>query len=314
MTGSPIIIGIHGLNNKPPQETLQKFWRLAIAEGLETHQSAPDLPFDFTSAYWADLMHPIALQGEDGKPADGEVNKQPYVPSQSLADDSDNNILEEITTFFQSGTERAARRFLGTLKSKLGFGFDLGQFALNRFAGILLKVLLEDLSRYYTDENLRNRVQDRLRSVLLANRDREMMLVAHSMGSIIAYDVLTQISAVDEAFQVERFVTIGSPLGLRYVKQRGEEKPGNLPPTRTPDCVQRWVNMGDRRDPVALDIELANDYAANRDGIVCEDIPVKNDYEVRGQKDDELDSNPHKSYGYVRTREFSEHLRNFVDQ
>ena len=41
-----IIIGIHGLGNKPPKETLEKWWKQAIADGLKLN-SYPSTEFNF---------------------------------------------------------------------------------------------------------------------------------------------------------------------------------------------------------------------------------------------------------------------------
>ncbi len=313
MTGSPIVIGIHGLNKKPTQATLDRYWRLSIAEGLEKHEQETDLQFDFASAYWANLMGRPFLRDEHDEPADGEINEEPYAPSPREAKASPlRALVEDAITDVQGGFEIAGRILLGRLKSELGFGFDLARFLFNKFAGALLDALLKDLARYYGDDVLREKVQAQLRSVLEDHSDRKIMLVAHSMGSIIAYDVLTQLSAPGNDIEVDRFVTIGSPLGLRYVKQRGEKNPQQPQATKTPNCVKSWVNMGDRRDPVALDIDLANDFAANGRGVLCEDIRVRNDYEIVKPGEKEPDANPHKSYGYLRTPEFAGRVHEFL--
>ncbi len=53
---SKIIIGIHGLGNKPPKELLARWWKEAILEGLrKNNYSAKD--FNFELVYWADILH-----------------------------------------------------------------------------------------------------------------------------------------------------------------------------------------------------------------------------------------------------------------
>ena len=94
------------------------------------------------------------------------------------------------------------------------------------------------------------------------------MLIAHSMGTIIAYDVLREIghaknSTYDPDFELAHFMTIGSPLGLPHVKAKILKERGYAP-VRTPSVVtERWVNYADRKDPVALDVHLRDDYAEN---------------------------------------------------
>ena len=51
-----VIIGIHGLGNKPPNITLEKWWKLAMIEGLKANNYNPVLP-KFELDYWADIMY-----------------------------------------------------------------------------------------------------------------------------------------------------------------------------------------------------------------------------------------------------------------
>ena len=82
---------------------------------------------------------------------------------------------------------------------------------------------------------------------------------------------------------------------------------------RTPSAVRkRWVNFGDRKDPVALDVHLRNDYDKNKHGVRCEDDLVYNDYRVAKRGETEPHRNHHKSYGYLRTPEFSALVRDFL--
>ena len=54
-----IIIGIHGMGNKPPRKQLQIWWRAAIREGLKGRGSF--WFFKFKLVYWASIVHPVAL-------------------------------------------------------------------------------------------------------------------------------------------------------------------------------------------------------------------------------------------------------------
>jgi len=71
--------------------------------------------------------------------------------------------------------------------------------------------------------------------------------------------------------------------------------------------VKRWTNFADRRDPVALDVHLADDYAPNDRGVQVKDDLVVNGYSNRAGK-----ANYHKMYGYPRAPELSEIVRAFL--
>jgi hypothetical protein len=50
-----VIIGIHGLANKPPRDEKMGWWKRALIEGLKRNcsKTTDELSFDFV--YWADL-------------------------------------------------------------------------------------------------------------------------------------------------------------------------------------------------------------------------------------------------------------------
>ena len=52
-----LIIGIHGLSNKPEKNQLAQWWQSAIQEGLKANRGI-DQQVNFNSLYWADVMYP----------------------------------------------------------------------------------------------------------------------------------------------------------------------------------------------------------------------------------------------------------------
>ena len=302
---APLVIGIHGLANKPEKAVLKKWWRQAIEEGLRKNQNDSDAEFDFEMVYWADQLYVNSMHQKQDFYFDQQFNDEPYVEA------AKGTLKFRKDGFFDS---LAAKTFdltgetLDLLKSR--FGFD-------SLADALLGKLLKDLNLYYQNEDKKIGLRDTLKAALLAHPDRKIMLVAHSMGSIIAYDVLTLLGQTDPEFKVDHFVTIGSPLGLPHVKGKIVEEFTHRGTAnervRTPSVVtNKWVNFADRKDPVALDVHLRDDYGANRDEIQCEDDLVHNDYRIKKRGKDEAVRNHHKSYGYLRTPEFSELLKSFL--
>ena len=68
------------------------------------------------------------------------------------------------------------------------------------------------------------------------------IIIAHSQGSMIAYDVLRRIKPPQ--FEIPLFITIGSPLGLQEVQDALRKWTGGTLPF--PPCVERWLNVADR--------------------------------------------------------------------
>lgn len=270
------IIGIHGLSNKPEETQLAKWWKDAIEEGLKRNH-AFEVDVDFTSVYWADVMYD-----------EPDPDPQPYLPSPGTGP------LQRYHDGWKDALSAEALDFGGDLLDDVK-----SFFKLRRTADLVLEKKLPDLYRYYKEPDIRDALRDRLKQALLASRSQRIMLIAHSMGSIIAYDVLRDLRDEHPDFRVPHFVTIGSPLGLPHVIYRIKEERGRA---RTPSVVERWTNFADRRDPVAADVFLKGDYEPNDRRVGVADDLVINDYP----------RNSHKSYGYLRAPEVSEAIRAFL--
>jgi hypothetical protein len=71
--------------------------------------------------------------------------------------------------------------------------------------------------------------------------------------------------------------------------------------------VRRWTNLADRRDPVAVDVHLADEFEPNDWGVSVEDRLVINGYVAPSGK-----PNHHKIYGYLRAPELSQLVKGFI--
>ncbi|MEJ2195856.1 MAG: hypothetical protein P8X73_13495 [Ignavibacteriaceae bacterium] len=177
----------------------------------------------------------------------------------------------------------------------------------------------KELEIYYKEErydtnNIKRAAKDLIRTkvveVLNKHKQDNIMFIAHSMGSIIAFDVLTFMIP---DIEIETFVTMGSPLGLPIIMSKiAEEKNMKehiMEKLETPPGVKRnWFNFSDLEDNVALNYDLGDDYSANSNGVTATDITVNNNYEMNGVR------NPHKSYGYLRVSELSEVIYDFLNK
>ncbi len=96
---------------------------------------------------------------------------------------------------------------------------------------------------------------------LLANvwsAERPLIVVGHSLGSVIAYDTLWELSRTSQ-IRVARFMTLGSPLGTRFVRRliRGATESGEK---RYPTNIDRWTNIAARGELTALYPRLRRQY------------------------------------------------------
>jgi len=309
---SKLIVGIHGLANKPERSVLEDYWRKAIAEGLEKNCGIQTPRFEFRLVYWADLLYKHPMHEDAHFDFDRLYNDEPYVPADPGA------LKVRKDNWFDDAVANA-RGLVGKAVDRLKT-----HFGMDALADWVLGRVVKDLAFYYDEKrNLCNRDQqlepaakvlrDELGKVLQEEKDKELMLIAHSMGSIIAYDVLRDLGMPgnDSQVRVRELVTIGSPLGLPHVHYKIREERKYDPKVRTPSIVTgHWANFADRRDPVCADVHLADDFEPNADGIQVSDDLVLNDYHKPGKPEKR---NHHKSYGYLRTPEVSHHIKRFFD-
>ena len=124
------------------------------------------------------------------------------------------------------------------------------------------------------------------------------VIVAHSQGSMIAYNVLRRLSP--SQCKVPLLVTIGSPLGISEVqdvlRQFAGKPSGKLP---FPPCVDRWINVAAYFDPVAADPSLAEEFESKGRRTI-EDALIQNPDSPR---------HPHSATGYLRTEEVRSAVR-----
>ena len=298
-----VVIFIHGLENKPPKKLLKKWYLKSIEEGFSKHGYA--LPhFDFEVVYWADLLYIRPLDPLIDDKQHRLYLDEPYHPS---------NL---------SGSNRESPSFKRKLFDRLEKFTDGLFLSKNSLVNVeyifdwITSRTFRDLHIYYRkgvsinkqpEESAKKIIRERLKNTLVTHQKQEILLIAHSMGSIVAYDVLTFM--VPE-INIHSLITLGSPLGLPMIKREifkefelDYTSQTQLP---TPENIRKaWHNLADLDDNVAINYNLEDDYAANAVGVAPKDVLVVNDYEYQGRK------NPHKSFGYLRTYEIVMILHDF---
>ncbi len=300
-----VIICIHGLGNKPSKELLNEWWKEAIIEGLRLRGINKKLPL-LEIVYWADILYDKPLNSLLKDDKDPLFLDEPYQPEPENIEIEDNQYKQKVADFI---TDKLNKLFLNEDKS-LNYG---------SITDYILKKYFHDLEEYYLDQPrilpygkrlVREIIRERLADVIRKYNNHEILIVAHSMGSIIAFDVLTFL--LPNA-HVKTFVTIGSPLGLPIIIGKIAEEQKNFSKENTliktpPSITESWYNFADIRDHVALNYKLADDFIPNQNGVIAKDFLVNNNYQANGIK------NPHKSYGYLRTPQFSQVISDFIGE
>jgi hypothetical protein len=277
----PHVTFIHGIGNKVEAKSLERSWVDALRDG-----GGPDLPAEDVSTslcYWADVLYESPLPDtpaviEAGEEADilaVEVVDEPWF--RELPEAQQREVLElaaEVGAVSwlddpaAGGTSRAAEE-LDPAVDEVGIDFERIPLP-GPVKRRLMAAFLRDVHHYLWNVEfnpgpgrsfaVRTEVRRRALDALAAAADvsRPHLLVGHSLGSVVAYDVLQNVA---DAPEVDGLITVGSPLGLDEVQDRldpGWSRWNGFPSRR---LKGRWVNVYDHLDPVCgFDPVLANDF------------------------------------------------------
>ncbi len=111
---------------------------------------------------------------------------------------------------------------------------------------------LGDFTRYLVSGRVRGAVKERAKEQLrpLADAGHSVAIIAHSWGTVVAYDSLLDLEAELPGLRIANLVTLGSPLWLvrRLLEDRSGRKPGQ---------TASWINVHARGDLVGAYLKPA---------------------------------------------------------
>jgi hypothetical protein len=186
---------------------------------------------------------------------------------------------------------------------------------LGRLANSTIRAQLADVIRYQRDlfgigTRIRALLRDALESAWAAGA--RVLLIGHSLGSVICYDTLWDLSREQGADpRVDLFMTLGSPLathvirrGLRGTNERGVDA--------YPRNIARWVNLTARADTTALHPRLESRFREMIElglvGSIEDYVDLENCF--RGA----YGLNTHEAYGYFFQRTLAEIVGEFIER
>lgn len=270
------IVYVHGNGNQVRAELLKALWDQAVF-GREMGERS-------RMAYWASLRYdePLPDSRAWGEP---ELSDEPELESAAPAAEPTESFIARVRSEAGEGLEiePAGDRLAGWLE-RMSYTADAlaeGEAAtapdapqaevlpLPRDARVaifraLVRVAFKDVHAYFFGgcmEPMRKVVRD-----ALPGPDGPVIVLGHSLGSIIAYDVLRESAGGGR--QIPLFLTVGSPLAVTEVQDL------ITAPLEVPAGVAAWRNVADCRDLVASDPTVRPEYAPPE---MCADFAVRND-------------------------------------
>ena len=287
---------VHGRDFKPVEETFTDLSMAALRAGVERDYPGQIDTFDAMRkhvAWYGDLNAEILLGC--GKRYDEQLD----------IGDRRNvlNALREITA-----RKRFGIRQYDQLPGKSAVPEAIADIAAPLLGAIGLSVpligtLAKDFAKYFDRKsdyaiNVRERLMTKLCELL--DRGDQIVLVTHGTGSVVAYDVLWQLSHDPDyrdsyaEKKVDLFLTLGAPLGDTNIRKRllGARKRIS---SRFPTNIVSWHNVSAEDDYTCHDNTLADDFKMMMQERV---VSAVHDYRIFNLAVRYGKSNPHSSIGY----------------
>lgn len=249
-------------------------------------------------AYWADIRYPQPLPSGQ---VEGLAVSMPEAYHYQTADE----VKKESKRLAPYGPE--AQRYAEVIAEKMlnlpppagpatkGMESKILPWPIRRpITEWITKLFIQDSAAYFFDDTQREAMRERLRRLLAPDKG-PYVVVAHSQGSIIAYDVLRELAG---SIRMLLFVTIGSPLGIEEVQDHLAK------PLRIPAAVPGWNNFYDLLDPVSLHQTLTDEFVPH--GKIDDEIVVNRDT-LRLSN-----FNPHSATGYLTVSDVRVSVQNVL--
>jgi len=235
-----MIVGVHGIGHYPralqlrsteaAADELSAVWTEALNDGLTgfTGHEATSGP-QVRVAYYSHLLHRGTQQGEQD-PGDLDEDEQDLFTSW----------VDQLIRASAAPVPQGSRTYRARAAGEWLAG-HLGDQVL-RFA----LTFAREVSTYLNSGQRRQAVRDAVARVIAEARPR--IVIAHSLGSVAAYETLWQ----HPDLEIDLLVTLGSPLAMPgVVFPRLEPTPVNGRGGRPPG-VAAWANLADVGDIVAI--------------------------------------------------------------
>jgi hypothetical protein len=228
------ILGVHGVGNHRPDEAADEASRRL--SGIWHRHLSTVLPAlaaqQVEVAYYADRLCRPGRQGGQGL--------------EDLSDDAESMLRQWMETF---GLPDASRQGWGTMPLRQALAWIAERRRLSpKLVELFVAVFFREVAAYLDPADQSARRAARARVVTTLRRHAPKVVLAHSLGSVVAYEALWCCPDVE----IDLLVTLGSPLALPHaVFHRLYPAPEDGHGMR-PSNVARWVNIADPGDLVAL--------------------------------------------------------------
>ena len=303
------IIYVHGYSLKPSEPVLEEFTRHAIRSGIQRDYPEDIAAFDEAEvglAYYGDVTRPML--SDRGRDYDEELDigdrKNALIALQSVTRRKKFGYRQ----YDSLPGKSAKKEFLAGIIAPVMGLFGQTMRLLGRVAPVFAAYLQDE-------DGLGSRIRERVRGEIIEAMESgaTLMIVSHGMGSIVAFDVLWQLSR-DPRFseyattKIDCFVTMGAPLADNHIRKYllGANSQGI---ERYPGNIINWLNLSAEDDYLCHDGTAADDFREMMQEHIVSRIT---DFRIYNQTVRYGKSNPHSSVGYLIHPRLSKIIRDWL--
>jgi hypothetical protein len=238
------LVLVHGRSQQGLNPTeLQSIWMETLRRGAaKINRTVPDR-LEVAFPYYGDRLDELARQSEipltndiqaKGSPADDDFLKFQAAVAEAMrtrAGITDTQVQQEFGT---NTTERGPQNWAWVQAIIRAIDRNAGSISQST-----IESFMRDVYLYTTRAGVRDEID---RIVGPALNETPCVVIGHSLGSVVAYNVLRTDR---RALKVQAYITVGSPLAIKAIRDQ-------LRPIGFPTSVKAWYNAFDPKDVVAL--------------------------------------------------------------
>lgn len=239
------ILGVHGIRQQgKSSQRLSTVWTHALGQHWENESA-----LQITVPYLSPILTASDHLGTDADPMTDEETAFVIAGMLEVLGDPSDDRLDELAhegTHLGVGFIRTPPEVLRVLRAvDAARGQDVTQ---------IFRLMFREVHNYLT----RSEIRETVHKALFTDCNTPDLVIAHSLGSVIAYDQTVH------GAPVPRLLTMGSPLGLATIRNHPTLA------TNADPAPASWVNIHDLGDPITVGIGLSDVWPGVRD------VPVTN--------------------------------------
>lgn len=239
------LVFVHGRSQQGRDpEKVKAEWLSTLALGLGIERAKRLQDVDIRFPFYGDLLEEFAAEMDKGLPPDILMRGEELTQDEKFAE-FEREVALRLKEQLGLTDEQVDAEIIEIARKRGPLNWEWVQAimrAADKIPGISATSIerqTRDVYMYLTRSKIRQTINDVVASQIPSS---STVVVGHSLGSVVAYDVLRTVKSPKK---IPLYVTVGSPLGVGPISRV-------LLPHVFPPNVGHWFNASDDRDVVAL--------------------------------------------------------------